>query len=205
MQTFLPYPSFDDSVTVLDSSRQNKQILECRQIVNVLYKKHTGQTVKGWANHPAVTMWEGYEQSLYRYSLAANLAYKNRTKKEHQAFLNMETEHGDWLLERPDEDPDWLGADPLHSSHRQRLLHKGMLDVCRKLIRERFPNSHKGWIKRRFGKELRDLIVREIELLCRGLQVDYEQVLHSSHYAQFNWKERPSDDYIWPRDLCDSK
>lgn len=46
MQIFLPYKDIYKTAEALDKRRLNKQILECRQILNALYGKS-----KGWANH----------------------------------------------------------------------------------------------------------------------------------------------------------
>ena len=65
MQTFLPYADFAQSARALDRQRLGKQRVEVKQILNVL-KKGSG----GWANHPAVKMWRGYEMALCNYGIA---------------------------------------------------------------------------------------------------------------------------------------
>jgi hypothetical protein len=64
MQTFTPYSDFEASARALDSKRLGKQRVEVVQIVRAL-------TVPGyaWASHPAVLMWQGYEEALGRYGL----------------------------------------------------------------------------------------------------------------------------------------
>ena len=195
MQTFLPL-SITETPPVLDPSRRNKQILEGRQIVNCLWKKERG-TAKGWANHPAVTMWEGYTWALLFYLRCVHEEYKEKTGKWHQAYMNMLDEHGAWGgAHRPHQFPAWIGHEPLHSSHRRRLLHKGTLDVLRK----RLPD--KQWPKRHFNKELRDFTVQDVHNAADMLTLNYQtDLLDPSHYVQFGWAESPSDDYIWPRDL----
>ena len=59
MQTFLPFSDFEKSAKALDYRRLGKQRIEAYQIWKVL----TGQTT-AWKNHPAVKMWQGYEQAL---------------------------------------------------------------------------------------------------------------------------------------------
>ena len=66
MQTFLPYADFRKSAQALDNKRLNKQILECYQILNVLYNEDPRA---GWRNHPAVKMWRGHEGALYTYTI----------------------------------------------------------------------------------------------------------------------------------------
>ena len=68
MQTFLPYPTMRDSLDALDNKRLNKQILETYQILKVLSGKSPSG---GWRNHPAVLMWAGAEDELWRYGQVA--------------------------------------------------------------------------------------------------------------------------------------
>lgn len=65
MQTFLPYSTPADCAEVLDNKRLNKQILECYQILKVI-----STNGKAWRNHPAVLMWDGAENELWRYTMA---------------------------------------------------------------------------------------------------------------------------------------
>ena len=66
MQTFLPYPSFRKSASVLDYRRLGKQRVEAKQIYDILTADWRNPK-KGWANHPAVLMWKGYEEELKLY------------------------------------------------------------------------------------------------------------------------------------------
>jgi hypothetical protein len=64
VQTFLPYADFEASARALDPKRLGKQRVEVIQIVRAL-------TVPGyaWKQHPAVLMWQGYEEAIGRYGL----------------------------------------------------------------------------------------------------------------------------------------
>lgn len=64
MQTFLPHADFEASARALDAKRLGKQRVEVIQIVRAL-------TVPGyaWKSHPAVLMWQGYEEALGRYGV----------------------------------------------------------------------------------------------------------------------------------------
>lgn len=64
MQTFLPYTSFTESVRALDRQRLGKQRVEAWQILQTL----TGEST-GWAHHPAVLMWRGFERALCAYGI----------------------------------------------------------------------------------------------------------------------------------------
>lgn len=93
MQTFLPYRDFDETASVLDSKRLNKQILECYQILKVL---NNPDPKAGWRNHPAVKMWRGYENALFDYTLsmireADRRGIKTDTNKKNLINLRIET------------------------------------------------------------------------------------------------------------------
>jgi hypothetical protein len=73
MQTFTPYSDFEASARALDTKRLGKQRVEVIQIVRAL-------TVPGyaWASHPAVLMWQGYEEALGRYGLTVCEVWQER-------------------------------------------------------------------------------------------------------------------------------
>ncbi|MFQ3578873.1 MAG: pyrimidine dimer DNA glycosylase/endonuclease V [Bacteroidales bacterium] len=113
MQTFLPYPDFQKSAKILDKRRVWKQVVEAKQILDVLLsKKQRG----AWVNHPATRMWRGYEGALIKYYnifYIECLIYRNiRIKK-----LKIKIPHNVVY-------PPWLGDERVHSSHRGRLLNK---------------------------------------------------------------------------------
>jgi hypothetical protein len=110
MQTFLPYDSFASSLRILDTSRLGKQRLEARQILMTL----RGES-NGWAHHPAVKMWKGYENALIQYMNESILQW------EHRGFKNtmwMESINGTVEL------PHWFGMSVFHTSHKSNLLRK---------------------------------------------------------------------------------
>ncbi len=117
MQTFLPYEDFTLSAQVLDYRRLGQQRVEALQIYNVLVDNPTlqGKSYKGWLNHPAVLMWDGYVDAL--------LLYKNKMIEE---WLNRGYRNTmEWvILPNSIEMPHWLGDDRVHSSHRSNLLRK---------------------------------------------------------------------------------
>lgn len=109
MQTFLPYASFTDTVRCLDWRRLGKQRVEACQILNTL----RGLT-DGWANHPAVKMWKGYEPALAAYM---NCCISEWIKRGYNNNMLLEPVE-DYVL------PDWIGWDDFHASHRSNLLRK---------------------------------------------------------------------------------
>jgi hypothetical protein len=110
MQTFLPYPGFAESCSVLDTRRLGKQRVESYQILRALM----GES-RGWANHPATRMWSGYDRALRNYLRENIVEWIGRGYRNTMAI--------------PDHDPDaplppWIGRVDLHASHRSNLLRK---------------------------------------------------------------------------------
>lgn len=127
MQTFLPYPDFERSARALDAKRLGKQRVETLQIVRALTRERYG-----WANHPAVLMWKGFEEALGRYGLtccevwlekgfddtcAATIALDLRVADVTE--IRSEAE-----LRRAGNLPSWLGEDDFHRGHQAALIRK---------------------------------------------------------------------------------
>ena len=127
MQTFLPYPSFTESVRCLDNKRLGKQRVECKQIALALgmnVGESVGYACGAWVHHPAVLMWRGHEFFLLDYALAACVEWDSRgfsgvlRHEFEQCILGL---HG--IRARYDR-PGWLGSEEFHASHRSNLLRK---------------------------------------------------------------------------------
>jgi hypothetical protein len=119
MQTFLPYPLFDQSARALDGRRLNKQIIECLQIYDAL----TGVST-AWGAHPAVAMWRGYTDALVDYGAAMYQEWLVRkiTGASHRSGVRLLQL---WQDTDPDYiDPPWLGDPAFHAAHRSILLGK---------------------------------------------------------------------------------
>ena len=127
MQTFLPYPDFERSARVLDPKRLGKQRVETIQVVRALTRSDYG-----WANHPAVLMWKGYEEALGRYGFTccevwSELGFGDTCAATIASDLS---DFGVTSVRRQDELalagalPPWLGDEDLHRSHRSALVRK---------------------------------------------------------------------------------
>jgi hypothetical protein len=113
MQTFLPYPDFEQALDCLDYKRLGKQRVEAFQILRIMERKKMN-IYAAWGNHPAVLMWEGYENALKHYMNTAIQLWKSRGYKN-------------TMQEMPVKQiiiPPWLGDERLHASHRASLLSK---------------------------------------------------------------------------------
>jgi hypothetical protein len=116
LQTFLPYDSFVRSASVLDRQRLGKQRVEVLQILRTL----SGET-SGWASHPAVRMWRGYEAALALYGSAvcgewAKQGYRDTCLEKIIALSSWPTGN---VAPVP-----WLGDKDFHRSHQSNLLRK---------------------------------------------------------------------------------
>lgn len=114
MQTFLPYPNFEETARCLDYRRLGKQRVEAFTILKIL----RGLTEGGaWKRHPAVRMWEGCVGCL--------IVYYNTIIKEwsYRGYKNIKLGYeAVYMLDTIP--PNWLGRDDFHASHRSNLLRK---------------------------------------------------------------------------------
>ena len=119
MQTFLPYPDFQQSARCLDNKRLGKQRVECLQILKAL-----NDPKYGWQNHPAVKMWRGHSYKLTQYGYAIcdewiGRGFNDTCREKIQSILaNLPISYGAHL------NPTWVGHESFHSSHRSNLLRK---------------------------------------------------------------------------------
>lgn len=124
MQTFLPYPNFEQSAQCLDWRRLGKQRVEAFQllisigdtwaIIERIKRGYNGPIKRGWANHPAAKMWKGYHYSLGSYM---NTMIREWTRRGYKNTMSL----------YPTEDgvmPWWFGSEVFHASHRSNLLRK---------------------------------------------------------------------------------
>lgn len=116
MQTFLPYKSFSKSASILDNSRLGKQRVEAKQILDILKKKRENPNGSfAWKNHPAVLMWEGYENALRSYYNTILTEWEKRGFRNTMKKLP---------VTRPIKLPPWMGSTKFHRSHQSNLLRK---------------------------------------------------------------------------------
>jgi len=122
MQTFVPYADFNESASVLDNKRLNKQLLEGRQIYGIL---SSGKRKGAWVNHPAVLMWRHRENALYSYLKAIKQECDFRgiaTAKNWEAITK--THESNWDRGGSIVFPEWWSDEKVHQSHRNNLYIK---------------------------------------------------------------------------------
>ena len=121
MQTFLPFPDFQQSAAVLDRARLGKQRVEALQTLRALVIPEYG-----WQSHPAIRMWMGYVPALTLYGLTMVDEWTARggedTTREKIMEFAPQAAHPGYAEKIPM--PPWLGASELHLSHRSRLIAK---------------------------------------------------------------------------------
>ena len=115
MQTFLPYPSFTESMACLDNVRLGNQV----------YREGLTLIRGGWPNHPASKMWRGYECSLAHYCLRGAQEMASRDYWKVEVVLRWCVYFQNEIDNYPDTgDPPWLGDNAIHASHRSNLIRK---------------------------------------------------------------------------------
>jgi Pyrimidine dimer DNA glycosylase len=136
MQTFLPIATtnFNQIAKVLDNKRLNKQALEGWQIMMVLWELDPDghyRKPKGWANHPAVKMWQGAETVLALYVFAMTDEWKRRgfsTTIDARVTNTLADGWSNGLIYKYGEPPWWMKEqsvfEEIASTHRQALLFK---------------------------------------------------------------------------------
>ena len=118
MQIFLPYDDFRKSLKVLDNKRLGKQRVETYQIISAITRrpKLDGTPYKGWLNHPCTVMWKNYLPALQQY---LNLSIIEWISRGFNNTMKLEQIEYDKIVQ-----PDFIGNERFHSSHRANLLKK---------------------------------------------------------------------------------
>lgn len=124
MQTFLPYPSFAQSVRVLDRARLGKQRLENVQILRAITVPGAG-----YASHSATRMWRKNLHSLMLYHEAVIHEWvdvRGYKDKQWEKFHGILDDHLALFPEdgRNEDEPFWIGDPEFHRSHQSNLLRK---------------------------------------------------------------------------------
>jgi hypothetical protein len=115
MQTFLTDADVRKSLESLDDKRLGKQRLEARQILTIFERIKNNEHKIGWASHPVVAMWQGYEEFLKFYYNCSLEVWQNR------GFVNDKLSN---IKVSNCVTPWWLGNELVHSCHRANLLRK---------------------------------------------------------------------------------
>lgn len=133
MQTFLPYPTFEESAKCLDNKRLGKQRVEAYQILRVLLGigKRNKNGKLAWENHPAVKMWKGYEFALFIYTIKicdewVKRGYKDTIISKSTELISTKFANVHILCQNKMYNIPFyfIGQKDFHASHRSNLLRK---------------------------------------------------------------------------------
>lgn len=87
MNIFFPSLNFKECAQILDDKRLNKQILECKQILNMILKKKEDDSYKSpYLHHPVVVNYFNQEHHIVEYALAMCREFKFRFGKIHSLY-----------------------------------------------------------------------------------------------------------------------
>lgn len=139
VNTFLPFgsrrnplKSIVKSVKCLDDRRLGRQRAEGKMILSALDSRRLGIEKKGWVNHPAVIMWEGYDNLLKIYINECINEFVRRGKNNNMPLYDVD--HNTLST------PWWFGWKKFHMSHQAALVIKDakyygdMFDVPKKYL-----------------------------------------------------------------------
>jgi hypothetical protein len=133
--TYLPYPDFYRSVSVLDDDLLDEQRLGTVWLLeSLLFERPWEDDV--W--EPTADMWRGYEISLFHLQMAISGEWRLRGLDEDEDTLSrsgaimVEGELARYVTRHEDgrlivaisakEDPPWFGDSAIHRSHRAALV-----------------------------------------------------------------------------------
>lgn len=119
MQTFLPYPDYEESARALDYRRLGAQINEVQIIAGALL-----EIDEGFRNHAITKAWEGCTMQLVTFGLACEDEWERRGYKVRANRIKLE-----WMLTCAAEDenmgrPDWFGNPEVHAEYQGLLVWK---------------------------------------------------------------------------------
>lgn len=214
MNTFISDYNLTKNAANLDGKRLFKQLLEGKQILNILVN---GDKIKkkGWKNHPAVLQWKNYEIGLFWYLRRIWQECQNRgIALDSQLFnecqkLILSIKKGGAYIDCDETNkkvakfilPKWWGRADILISHRSRLKCKGLVDATCTAIKSQLKiKSIDSWLKQNFKKtknQLRYEDLKFIRVMAHANGVSFRGI--KNHYDIPEWSEIPFDlDYIWP-------
>ncbi len=146
--TFLISDKFEDTAKILDKLRLGKQITECVQIINVLEGR-------AQLNHPAVSMWQGYTDSLKQYY---NVMLKEWLSRGYKHKEKEYTIHDDVKA------PEWISNKKVWYSHMSRLVDKDGEHYSEliRLIPEEYRLYGYIWPSKWTSEQLNSLTIHEL-------------------------------------------
>lgn len=212
MQTFISDYQLDKNAANLDGKRLFKQLLEGKQILDILINKKEGS----WSSHPATLQWKNFEIGLFWYLRAIwNECQKREIALDSQLFdqcykLILKIKLGGGYIDCDENNrkvakiclPKWWNREDILISHRSRLKAKGLIDIYCAAIKKQFKVKKLDvFLKDKFGKTKNQLRFEDVNKLDRLLalaKVDCRSFIKQNHYNFPQWSKIPYNlDYVW--------
>lgn len=127
IQTWLPLPSFKESVCALDDPELGLQRLHVLHVIECLHDVEASDLPDDYdrSESPlqAAAMWDGYEMQLLEYGLEACDEWASRRGKRDRLYPPL-AKHLDWATSETSkmEKPPWFGDVNFHLSHQAGLV-----------------------------------------------------------------------------------
>lgn len=128
VQTWLPLPSFKDSIRVLNMEHLGLQRYHVLEVMEYFHDVEVSQLPGDYEphdlrDHPIIEMWAGYELQLCEYGLEACEEWQLRRGKR-DSFYEKLSYHLEWATTEDAlmHKPNWFGDVELHLSHQAALL-----------------------------------------------------------------------------------
>lgn len=91
MQTFLPFSDFAQTAKCLDTRRLGKQIVEARQIYDIMFRPEVSKATVAQQHHPIVNIWRHWVElpleTLSGYIHILNAEWRDRTSNNHESAV----------------------------------------------------------------------------------------------------------------------
>lgn len=126
--TWLPLPSFKDSVQALSDEHLGLQRIHVLEIMEYFHDVEVSQLSSDYQKHdlyehPVTAMWHGYDLQLIEYGLEACEEWATR-KGRRDPFYEKLANHLEWATHEDAimHKPNWFGDVDFHLSHQAALL-----------------------------------------------------------------------------------
>lgn len=130
LQTWLPLPSFKDSLQTLRTAELSLQRYHILEVLEYFHQPEETQLPADYDDHgdldghPLTTMWKGYELQLIEYGMQTCEEWAMRRGKQ-DPFYDKLSNHLQWASDSDDANmskPNWFGDVDFHLSHQAALL-----------------------------------------------------------------------------------
>ena len=129
LMTWLPLPSFKDSVTCLSDEHLGSLRYHVLEIMEYMHQPEDSQLPISYTGHevyedsPIIQMWKGYELQLIEYGLEACEVWAARHNDKNKMYEKLSL-HLDWAATEDANmgKPNWFGEIEFHLSHQAELL-----------------------------------------------------------------------------------